>query len=74
MAIETRLLDYLKQHDGVSTLQIAKDLNISSPSKAISNLRKLGVDVVSERRQGINREGKKIFWNVYKIGGRHGKS
>ena len=42
---EGRILDYLREHDGMTTFDAMMDLRISAPAKCIEKLRNGGYDI-----------------------------
>lgn len=65
MTQEDRVLKYIDDFGYITTFQAVVDLGIASPTKRISNLRKMGYDIVSETVYTKNRYGEPTHYLKY---------
>lgn len=62
---ETRLLDYLNEFGGVTSIDAIRDLGDTRLSATIFNLRKLGVDIQDTWHDMRNRYGETVKFKFY---------
>lgn len=63
-----KILGYCAEHGSITIRDAFEKLNINSPSKRISELRKAGYDVQSVKETRINKEGDEVRFLRYFIG------
>lgn len=63
-----RILKYIDDFGFITTYQAVVDLGIASPTKRISDLRKMGVDISSETVLTKNRYGEATHYFKYRRG------
>lgn len=61
------LLDYMRRHDGITSLEASRDLGIQRLSARIFDLRADGIVIRSERCQSKNRYGRTVCYDRYKV-------
>lgn len=64
-----RVLEYMQQHGEITQKEAPNELGIMRLASRISDLKKRGVPVQTERRRVMNRWGEKCFIAVYRLGG-----
>ena len=67
MTQEQMVLKYMKEHNGITTLEAFRDLGITRLSARIYDLRTSGKKIISSRETGINRFGEVCYFTRYKI-------
>ena len=63
-----RMLKYMDDFGFITTYQAVVDLGIASPTKRISDLRKMGIDISSEIVLTKNRYGESTHYLKYRRG------
>lgn len=61
------ILDYMKQFGSINPLQALQDIGCFRLASRISDLRKQGYPIISERVNYINRFGEAKHFNEYRI-------
>ena len=57
-----RILEYLQKHQhGANTMELVKNLDILRPAARISELRRLGYDIISHRRRILGHDGVAVY-------------
>lgn len=64
-----RILDYIDEFGGITQLEALRDLGCMRLASRISDLRRQGHDIVSERVAVKNRFGEKCYINRYSVRG-----
>lgn len=67
MTQEQRILEYMKTHDGITTLQAYNDLGITRLSARIFDLRAAGHIISTERVSVMNRYREQTNVTKYKV-------
>ena len=62
---KNRVLDYMRNHDGITSIQAFSDLGITRISARIADLRADGFIIASVRESGKNRYGEKTNYVRY---------
>ena len=62
-----KILDYCEKHGSITVREAFVELNINSPTKRISELRRAGYDVQQETQYSINDSSKKTKFVRYYI-------
>lgn len=62
-----RILDYIEQFGSISTLEAFNDLGVARLASRIHDLKKMGFNIVSETKAGVNRFGEKTSFKVYSL-------
>ena len=62
---KNRVLDYMRNHDGITSIQAFNDLGITRISARIADLRADGFIIASVRESGKNRYGEKTNYVRY---------
>lgn len=60
-----RVLKYIEDFGSVTRLEAMRDLSVANLTAVISSLRKKGVDIKTEIKDGKNRYGEVIHYAVY---------
>lgn len=64
-----RILDYIAEFGGITQLEALRDLGCMRLASRISDLRRQGYDIVSERVAVKNRYGEKCYIKRYSVRG-----
>lgn len=67
MKQETRLLQYMEEHDGITAAEAFKYLGIMRLSARIFDLKQSGYKIVKIRITDVNRYGEKVRYDRYKV-------
>lgn len=67
MVQEQRVLEYMKKHDGITSLEAFQHLGITRLSAKIFNLKKQGFVINSKMQQGENRYGEITHFKRYML-------
>lgn len=67
MKTEERVLMYMEQHGSIDQQRANRDLGCSRLAEYIRRLKKNGVPVVDEWKNGKNRFGEPTRWKEYRI-------
>lgn len=67
MTQKEMVLDYMRQHDGITAWEAFARLGVGRLSARIHELREEGYKVISQRVQSVNRHGKKVYFDRYKV-------
>ena len=67
MSQNSRVLDYMKNHVGLTNRQALNNLGIGRLSARIFDLRQLGYKIVSVEREDINRYGETSRYTEYRL-------
>ena len=67
MIQEQRVLEYMKEHNGITSLEAFQHLGITRLSAKIFNLKKQGYLITSEMQQGENRYGETTHFKRYML-------
>lgn len=62
-----KILDYCEKHGSITVREAFVELNINSPTKRISELRRAGYAVEQETLTRINSSGRKVRYVRYQI-------
>ena len=63
-----RMLKYMDDFGFITTYQAVVDLGIASPTKRISDLRRMGYEIISEDIKTKNRYGENTHYFKYRRG------
>ena len=69
MSQEKKILEYIKEHGSITTLDAFTDLGCARLSARIANLRSKGIDIVSEQVSVRNRFGQTCHVARYSLNG-----
>ena len=69
---KTKILDYCAEHGSITIRDAFEKLNINSPTKRISELRRSGYDVQSVMESRINAAGNVVKFKRYFIKAKEG--
>jgi hypothetical protein len=61
------VLDYMTEHQGITSKQANDDLGITRLSAVVYQLKKMGCKIETEIKTGIDRRGQRTWWKVYRI-------
>lgn len=64
-----RIIDYIERFGSISQLEALSDLGVMRLASRISDMRRLGVQIVSEYEEVTNRFGEKCQIKRYRFGG-----
>lgn len=67
MTQKQMVLDYMRQHDGITAWEAFSRLGVGRLSARIRDLRDDGYKIISCRCQGVNRHGKKVCYDRYRV-------
>ena len=62
-----KILEYLREHGSITSLECTKVLNIVDGRKTISDLRRKGYNITDEIISGTNADGHPIRYKKYKL-------
>lgn len=65
-----RIIDYMRNFGGITPLDAMRDLGVMRLASRISDMRRLGYDVVDEWVSVENRWGEKVKVKSYRLEGR----
>ena len=61
------IIDYLREHGTITRLEAACELHIFELSSRIGELLKKGYNITSTRSSGVNKNGRRSHFNIYKL-------
>ena len=61
------ILEYLKDKGSITRLEAACELHIFELASRIGELRRKGFVITSDRMHGVNKNGRKTHYNIYKL-------
>ena len=64
---ESRLLDYLREHETITSLDAVLKLHNTRISATIFTLRQKGYNILTEQTNGINAYGDKVEYATYRL-------
>lgn len=64
-----RIINYMKLHGGITSMDAFKDLGVTRLSARIKELRDIGYDISTVEIQGINRYGEAVRYGKYVLKG-----
>ncbi len=64
---ETRLLDYLREHETITSLDAVLQLHNTRISATVFTLRQKGYNIITEQTRGINAYGEKVDYATYRL-------
>ena len=67
MTQEQRVLEYMRAHKGITTLEAYRDLGVTRLSARIYDLRDSGHTIATERIFVLNRFGEQVCVTRYKV-------
>ena len=59
------ILDHMKKHGSITTMEAFNDLGITKLTTRISELKKAGLNIRQQTYSGVNRQGKVVTYNRY---------
>ena len=62
-----RILDYMKEHKGITSQDAFKELGITRLSARIKELRELGYNISTVMVDGTNRFGEPVRYGLYRL-------
>lgn len=62
-----KIMEYMKTHDGITSMEAFRELNITRLASRIHDLRRAGVDIYNQKQVSVNREGKAVYYDRYKL-------
>ena len=62
-----RIIEYMKQHNGITSQDAFTHLGITRLSARIKELRELGYDISTIMVDGTNRYGEPVRYGLYKL-------
>ena len=62
-----RIIDYMKSHKGITSMDAFTDLGITRLSARIKELRDLGYDISTIMVDGTNRYGEPVRYGLYRL-------
>ena len=65
-----RILDYLREHDSITTVEAILHIGVGDLGKRVSELRRAGWNIVGEFEDGTNRYGERTRYMRYRLKGR----
>lgn len=67
MTQHTLIIDYMKEHGSITTIEAFNELGITKLTTRISEMRRGGMNIRQRTEAGLNRFGKPCSWNRYWI-------
>lgn len=64
-----RIINYMKLHGGITSMDAFRDLGITRLSARIKELRDIGYDISTVEMQGTNRYGEAVRYGKYVLKG-----
>lgn len=64
---KTRIIEYMKEHNGITSQDAFKDLGITRLSARIKELREIGYNISTIMVDGINRYSEPIRYGLYRL-------
>lgn len=64
---EERVLEYIRKHGKITTLDAFRDLGITRLSAKIFNLKREGHNIVGEIKTDTNRFGETVWYKIYRL-------
>ena len=62
-----RIIEYMKEHNGITSQDAFKDLGITRLSARIKELREMGYNISTIMVDGTNRYGESIRYGLYRL-------
>lgn len=62
-----RILEYMKLFGSISTIQAFSDLGVARLAARIHDLKRIGYNITSETKTGVNRFGERTAFKVYSL-------
>ena len=62
-----RIIDYMKVHKGITSMDAFTDLGITRLSARIKELRESGYDIDTIMMEGMNRFGEPVRYGLYRL-------
>lgn len=62
-----RIIDYMKLHKGITSMDAFTDLGITRLSARIKELRELGYNISTIMVDGVNRYGEPVRYGLYRL-------
>lgn len=62
-----RILKYMEDFGSISTAQAVNDLGCYRLASRIHDIKRMGIEIVSETKTGKNRYGEKTHYSVYRM-------
>ena len=66
---KSRIIEYMKQHNGISSQDAFRELGITRLSARIKELREFGYNISTIMVDGTNRFGEPVRFGLYKLVG-----
>ena len=63
------ILKHLKENGSITRLEAACDLHIFELASRIGELKKKGYSITSDVMHGVNKNGRKTHYNIYRLEG-----
>lgn len=67
MTQNAKVLDFLKNHNGITSYEAFRYLNITRLAARISDLRRQGHEIYSQKEMSINQDGKTVYYDRYRL-------
>ena len=66
---KSRIIEYMKQHNGITSQDAFRELGITRLSARIKELREFGYNISTIMVDGTNRFGEPVRFGLYKLAG-----
>lgn len=67
MTQSAKILDFLKSHNGITSYEAFRYLNITRLAARISDLRRQGHEIYSQKEMSVNQDGKTVYYDRYRL-------
>lgn len=64
---QTRILNYMNKHGGITAAEAFQNLGVMRLSARIKEMRQDGVNIITQRMEGRNRYGETVHFTKYKV-------
>lgn len=70
MTQRVQIIEHMEKYGRIDQATASKEYGIARLASRISELKKAGYDIESRRERGLNRNGKRVSYAVYSLGGK----
>lgn len=68
MTQNQRIIEYMKQHSGITSMEASSHLGVTRLAARISEIKSSGVKVLDDFEECYNRFGEKVKFKRYRLG------
>lgn len=62
-----KVLAFMQEHGGITSYEAFRYLHITRLAARISDLRRRGVEIYSQREMSVNTDGKAVYYDRYRL-------